>query len=149
MTYRFIFIWVYRIIYSSWICSSKLCDLLFSMVYMQAYLLPVSRNWGHHCWLWPQSSTISDGPRTPSDNCPLVDIILPYFILPSMKVTNVDCKMNLHGSEIWNWVWRFDLLLQVLITHWRLPVAWPRYWRKDLVVDGGQLVSLVPIHGGA
>ena len=43
---------------------------------------------------------------------------------------------------------RFDLRLQVLITHW-LSVTWPRYWQKYLGVDGWKLVFVITIHGGA
>ena len=31
---------------------------------------------------------------------------------------------------------------------WQTSVTWPRYRQKDLGVDGGQLVSLITIHGG-
>ena len=46
-----------------------------------------------------------------------------------------DCKINLLWSEVWNEMWRFEQLLQVLITHW------PRYWRKG---QGYQMPHLQP-----
>ena len=36
----------------------------------------------------------------------------------------------------------FDMLLGVLITNvW--PLTWPSYWRKDLVLNGGQLMFMI------
>ena len=68
------------------------------------------------------------------------------------------CKQGMEDKliVIFNLLWsefietnerRFDLLLQILIKRW-LSLIWPRYRRKDLGVDGEQLVSLITIHGG-
>ena len=48
--------------------------------------------------------------------------------------------LNLLWRGVLKHVRRFDLLLQILITHW-LSVTWPRYRRKDLGVEADRNVA--------
>ena len=50
-------------------------------------------------------------------------------------------NLNLLWSEFVETMRRFDLLLQILVTH-RLSVTWPRYQWKDLFLATGHSVSM-------
>ena len=64
-----------------------------------------------------------------------------FFMAPREKHYS---RIKLLWGGVSKRMWCFDLLLQVLITHWWWPVAWPRYWREDLVVDGG--IPTAPVY---